>query len=120
MSERTASTIRGRDTAPPKSDAEVRGQIDAFYDQAETYVTGLGRIMGVDTSGAPRDGERDHVTTVRGSAIASAKPVLQLPSPMRKFEIVPAFAVTNGRESVTVATREAAEELLAKLREAGQ
>jgi hypothetical protein len=121
MSERSSSTIRGRDTAPAKSDAQVRSEIDAFYDKAETYVAGIGRIVGVDTSTQARCDERD----VIASPARQLPPVAtrQLPSaPEPRFEIVevPAYQVTNGHQSLTLLTRDEAEAVLAKLREAGQ
>ena len=122
MSERSASEIRGRDTAPPRDAGEVHRQIDSFYDKANTYVTGLGRIMGVDTSGrlSGHDPHRDVV--VRNPAIVTVQAAKQLPAPQRKFEVVEvkAYEVTNGAQSRTFHTREEAEAVLAKLREAGQ
>lgn len=115
MSERTSSTIRGRDTEPAKDASEVRGQIDAFYDRAETYVTGLGRIVGVDTSAAPSG------PIVPPASVTPASRQLAAPA-ARRFEIeeITKYRVTNGRESLLLDTREQADAVLAKLREAGQ
>jgi hypothetical protein len=119
MSERSSSEIRGRDTAPPRDPGEVHRQIDSFYDKAETYVSGIGRIVGVDTSGQPSSAAR---TPPRGQAIVAPQPAKQLAAPQKKFEIreVSAYEVTNGAQSRTFPTREEAEAVLAKLREAGQ
>ena len=111
MSERTSTTIRGRDESPGPDASTTRGQIDAFYDKAETFVSGIGRIVGVDTS-AP---------ITPPAPVAPAARMLPAASPGR-FEIVEvaAFAVTNGRQTSAPMTRDQAEAVLAKLREAGQ
>jgi hypothetical protein len=112
--------FRGRTAPTGEGDGKLHRQIDRAYDKAETWVSGLGRIFGVDTSGGARDAKPAIVTPPP----AAPSPQRALPaSTERKFEIVEVMDasghVTNGHETLGCTTRHGAEAVLAHLRKAG-
>ena len=131
MSERTdgrAAYVPDRDR-----DADLHRQIDHAYDKAETFVAGLGRILGADTSGGvAADGghaEIGHVTT-HSLPAREQKQIAATVTPTvtaRPFEIIevlgragqpPIWVVTNGKHAARCDTRAMAEAVLAHVQKA--
>jgi hypothetical protein len=123
MSERSSDTLRGRDTSTPQDGADVHRRIDEAYDRAETFVAGVGRVLGVDTSGRRA-----------GDEIAIGRPAIQLPvtqapaqralppagAAFRAIEKAPGqWVVTNGHDVAPCTSRDNAERVLEQLRKRG-
>ena len=123
MSERTSS--RRQPYAPNSdADADLHRAIDRVYDKAETFVSGLGRALGVDTSGAVARSAQ--VSDGAAATLPTANPVRALPAVAEPFQIVEvmdgdrvaAYLVTNGRESARCESRAIAEAVLDHLQKA--
>ena len=133
MSERTASTMRGRDVASSAGDAgSLHRKIDDVYDRAETWVAGVGRVLGVDTSGGLHDSRPANASDAPAIApsVTRALPAASSVPNERPFEIVEVldaggrsaigWHVTNGHEKLGCPSRAAADAVLAHLRKAGK
>ena len=112
-----------------QTDADLHRAIDRVFDKAETFVSGLGRAFGVDTSGrpAPVPGSGPGSVPALNPPSVRALPASSQPTiTERPFEIVEvmsggaaiAWLVTNGCESARCESRAIAEAVLDHLQKA--
>jgi hypothetical protein len=124
MSERTSPGRTSWTPSAADDGSELHRQIDRAYDKAETFVTGLGRAFGVDTSGGIAPCQ---VAPAPASRAIPAREVRALPAASQPFEIVEVmgtdgnpstFIVTNGHETAKCPTRAIAQAVLEHIQKA--
>src|SRR4029077_3999492 len=106
-------------TAERQRSADLHRKIDSAYDKAEVWVSGIGRVLGVDTSGA--SGVRSEAASSQAPQLSTIVPARAWPAASAGFEIVEiadnsgaaiAWLVTNGHESAKCPSRKIAEGVL--------